>query len=366
MNRTIQNILFIELLGGIGDGLIALPAIQALGRTYPTARLTILTFAPVAELLCSDPLIHTIITVDRSSTHQSQPVRKAVEVVLEDHSFDLIVSDTNYDGIAQLIQSRRALWTITNLWQSPPSDQRVGGRFLEILLMEKVISAESITSPQLYLTATEIQQAQQILHHCPSPLIVLIPDAGMVIKRWPPANFGILGQMLQQQYDATVVIPVGENPATATQIASLIGSNVRIWPRGSLRELAALLAIADLAIASDTGPARIAAALNTPTITLFGPSWHERYGQPAPHINLQGYSDCPERDVRNFTTQRCWYGGECPFDRWHTCLEDITPDTVFAAAVPFLTAATLLSPDRCSNAQRPHCQIHHGIRTSVS
>lgn len=37
MLEPIKQILFIELLGGIGDLVIALPAIQAVARTYPTA-----------------------------------------------------------------------------------------------------------------------------------------------------------------------------------------------------------------------------------------------------------------------------------------------------------------------------------------
>jgi ADP-heptose:LPS heptosyltransferase len=109
----------------------------------------------------------------------------------------------------------------------------------------------------------------------------------------------------------------------------------QIWPRGSLRDLASVLAEADLMIAADTGLARIAAALNVPTITLFGPSWHGRYGQPAPHINLQGFPTCPERNISNFTEQSCWYSGQCPFE-WQTCLDDISPAQVLQATAAFL------------------------------
>jgi hypothetical protein len=81
---------------------------------------------------------------------------------------------------------------------------------------------------------------------------------------------------------------------------------------------------------------RIAAALKVPTITLFGPSWYERYGQPAPHLNLQGFAECSERVIKDFTIQRCWYGGVCPIASWGTCLESISPHDVLSAAVPFL------------------------------
>ena len=330
-----QSILFVELLGGIGDVLIALPAIQALGRAYPGAKLTVLTAAPGGELIKCDPLIHEVICLDLQQDQTAHLARTAVEAVLKRDRFDLIVSDTNYDGIAQVIQQSSTPTVVTNLWRSPPPDQRVGDRFLHILQAEGLIAATHIAPVQLHLTLAERLHAQQQLGAIAQPLVILYPDAGMAIKRWSTANFVHVGRALQQQYQATIVVPIGSDPEQSAQIVQAIGHPATLWAKGTLRELAALMATATLVIASDTGPARMAAALHTPTITLFGPSWHDRYGQPAPHVNLQGDPDCPERDISNFTTQRCWYSGECPFDRWQTCLEDISPAQVLAAAAPF-------------------------------
>ncbi|MBW4582117.1 MAG: hypothetical protein KME42_21335 [Tildeniella nuda ZEHNDER 1965/U140] len=330
-----RTILFIELLGGIGDVLIALSAIQALGRSHPNAKLTVLTFAPGSELLKDDPLIHHVIGIE-PELNQVHQARNVVEALLDRCTFDLIVSDTNYDGIDHVIQVSNALQTVTNLWRSPPSHQRVGDRFLQLLLADGLIQPDAIGTPQLHLTSAEILSAQQQLGHVMPPLVVLYPDAGMAIKRWSTANFVMVGRELHQQYGATIVVPVGSHPEQAEHIASEIGNHAQVWQQGTLRSLGGLMAIADLVIAADTGPARIAAALDTPTITLFGPSWHDRYGQPAPHINLQGYPGCPERNIDNFTTQCCWYSGICPFDGWQTCLDAISPAEVMAAAAPFL------------------------------
>src|SRR3712207_6874310 len=46
---SVREILIVELLGGLGDVLISLQAIQALARSYPKARLTVLTFSPGGE-----------------------------------------------------------------------------------------------------------------------------------------------------------------------------------------------------------------------------------------------------------------------------------------------------------------------------
>ncbi len=268
--------------------------------------------------------------------------RRSLAQLLETNGFDLIISDTNYDGIDRMIE-HGAPRTVTNLWRSrrvsselPPTNQFVSDRFLEILLAEGLIQPQAMLPPRLHLTLLEQQHAQQALASLGRPLIGLIADAGMAIKRWPSKNFIELGQTLQRQYGASLLVPVGSDQTQSEEIASGIGDAARIWPQGSLRDLAAVLACTDLVVAGDTGTARIAAALDIPTITLFGPSWHGRYGQPSPHVNLQGYRECPERVIANFTEQRCWFGGVCPFDQWQTCLEAISPTDVLAAAAPYL------------------------------
>jgi ADP-heptose:LPS heptosyltransferase len=365
MGRQIRHILFIELLGGIGDVLIALPAIHALGRTYPNAKLMVLTFAPGGELLETDPLIGQVVYAPKDRPRQS------VEQILAFNSFDLIVSDTNYDNIADTIkahqqQSSSAPIVVTNLWRSPPPNQQVSDRFLQILGSEGVIAQEYIADNQahLHLSTAERIAAQQALGAAYRPLIVLCPDAGMAIKRWPMANFIVLGKALQQQYGATILVVVGSEVESAVQLANAIladcpNHSVQLCQRSSLRQVAAVLAQADLMIAADTGLARIAAALDVPTITLFGPSWHERYGQPAPHVNLQGFAGCPERIIHNFTEQHCWYSGNCPFE-WQTCLEDITPASVLAAANSLLAQRS-----NCLKQSATGCQDYRFAESSA-
>jgi ADP-heptose:LPS heptosyltransferase len=326
-----RKILFVELLGGIGDVLIALSAIHGLALSYPAAELTVLTFPPGGELLKSDPLIKRVVLAEPGKAKQS------VVELLTRETFDLIVSDTNYDDIDKVIQNSGASQVVTNLWRQPPADELVGDRFVKILLAEGLISPDAIKPAQLHLTAEELSRSQDLFNHVRRPLVFLCPDAGMAIKRWSDVNFITLGQILQQRWGATVIVPVGSDVKQAESIAEGIGGEAQVLPRGKLRDLAAALACADLVIAADTGPARIAAALNVPTITLFGPSWHGRYGQPLPHVNLQGYPQCPERNINNFTVQRCWYGGVCPLDKgWQSCMEGISVDEVLSVVEGFL------------------------------
>jgi len=335
---SVREILFVELLGGLGDVLIPLQAIQALARSYPEARLTILTFSPGGELLEGDPLIHEVVHAPNPDSTCPHRAREAVEELLARGGWDLVVSDTSYDGIDDLIRDCGAPYAVANLWRSPPPDEHVGERFLRILLADGLIEPGAISAPRLHLTPEERSAAAERLADLRRPLVFLLPDAGMEVKRWPEERWGALGRALGNRHGADIVVPVGADPEQASRVAWLVGERARVWPRGSLRELAAALSCADIAMGADTGPLRIAATLDVPTVMLFGPAWHGRYGQPPPHVNLQGHPDCLQRIVSDFTQQPCWYSGMCTLEdrSWRTCLEDISVEDVLATAATFL------------------------------
>ena len=334
----VREILFVELLGGLGDVLISLQAIQALASSYPEARLTVLTFQPGGDLLEGDPLIHGVVQAPKPDLTHPHRAREAVEELLARGGWDLVVSDTSYDDIDALIRDCGAPHTVTNLWRSPPPDEHVGERFLRILLADGLIEPGAISPPRLHLTPEERSAAVERLADLCRPLAFLLPDAGMEVKRWPEERWGALGRALGDRHGADVVVPVGADPEQAWRVARLVGERARAWPRGSLRGLAAALSCADVAVGADTGPLRIAATLDVPTVMLFGPAWHGRYGQPPPHVNLQGHPECPQRVVSDFTQQPCWYSGTCTLeDRpWRTCLEDISVEDVLATTAAFL------------------------------
>lgn len=326
----IRRILFVELLGGLGDVLNSLGAIQALARSHPAARLTVLTFPPGGELLRVDDLIHAVVYAEAGRA------RAAVEEQLARGGWDLVVSDTSYDGIDALIRDSAVPRATTNLWRSPPPDEHVGERFLDLLLSDGLIHEGSIAPPLLRLSPKERANATPALENLERPLVFLLPDAGMEVKRWPEERWGALGRALRERLGADIVVPVGSDEGQAERVAETAAGTV--LPRGTLRELAAALSHADLAVGADTGPARIAAALRVPTVTLFGPSWHGRYGQPPPHANLQGYPPCPQRNVSDFTQQPCWYAGVCTLEgrAWRTCLEDIDVESVLSTTLALL------------------------------
>ena len=70
----------VELLGGLGDVLLVLPAVHALARSHPAAELTVLTFTPGDALLAHDPLVTRVVG---TGDHADGAPRRAVEAELD-------------------------------------------------------------------------------------------------------------------------------------------------------------------------------------------------------------------------------------------------------------------------------------------
>jgi len=81
--------------------------------------------------------------------------------------------------------------------------------------------------------------------------------------------------------------------AAATAIGAAAGERAVVWPRGTLPELVALLARADLVVGGDTGPIHIAAAVGTSTVSLFRVTDARRNApRGSEHIRLQSPLHC--------------------------------------------------------------------------
>jgi ADP-heptose:LPS heptosyltransferase len=329
MNR----ILFVELLGGLGDLVIALPAIHALAVSHPRAEVAVLTFRPGDDILAADPLVARVYLAERGDDADPARPLQAVEALLSRERFDLIVSDTTYAGLASLLEASGAR-TVTNLWRQPPPNQRVEERFLDILHQEGLIApwARSMKA-RLALDAADHMWAAARFP-APARRVLLHPHAGMPIKAWPAERFVALGKALRDELGFEIVVSegVGDESRRARDIVDGLGRGASLLPGGTPRQFAAAAARTDLVIGADTGPLRLAAATGTLAVGLYGPSWHGRYGLRPPGVNLQGCPECPERWVADFTRQRCWYTGLCPLGHWQTCLEDIAVGDVLEAA----------------------------------
>ena len=149
-------------------------------------------------------------------------------------------------------------------------------------------------------------------------------------KCWPADRFAQLADRLVQAFGATVVLLVAPNAAEQAIAQQIVHHatqpviNVGDSPL-TIGEAKALIAQAELVVTNDTGPRHIAIALQRPVITLFGPN--------DPAWTQTGYAD----EVQIIGQAPCvpCEKPHCRRDQ-HLCMESITVDTVYSAAVAIL------------------------------
>ncbi len=332
---TPRRILFVELLGGIGDLIFALPAIDALKRSHRLAAIDVLTFAPGGELLVGDPRVRQVFFARRVKGEGSEKaVRDDLRAILDTCPYDLVISDARHSGIPDVIDASRAERKVSQLWSGAGRDEPIAGLFLRRLREEELIDAASLDSrARVFISDDERRAAAATwasLGLVVERTVILNPHSGVAVKRWPAESFVALGQALAADGWGIAVLG-GDDPALAWKISQLI-PDARFLPRMPLRLTAACLERTCLVVSADTGIAHLASAVGSPVLAIFGPTWSGRYGVAPPSINLQTPFDCPERNPMNFTTQRCWYSGECIFPGKANCCEDVSPATAVEAA----------------------------------
>ena len=155
------------------------------------------------------------------------------------------------------------------------------------------------------------------------PWIGLHTGARPPARRWPADYFAHLADSLALCFHAQILLT--GSPAEAT-IVDAVAEQMTIHPlnlagKTSLGGLAALISELDAFVSNDTGPAHIATAVDTPSITIFGPADHRRWAalDQTRHPIVRHTVECSP----------CGYW-QCPID--HRCLRLIQPERVIEVA----------------------------------
>src|SRR5205085_9017571 len=93
-------------------------------------------------------------------------------------------------------------------------------------------------------------------------------------KRWPIVSYAALADRLIAEVGAAVVFIGARTELDVTEqvVAQMHHQSVVLTGATSLAETGAVLSHCDLLVTNDTGPAHIAAALQRPTLVIFGPT----------------------------------------------------------------------------------------------
>ena len=335
----------------LGDAVMTTPAMERLRASFPEAHIALLATPLTAGLFQGSPLVNEIIEYRR----REQGVKASFDAVRQIRSGRLDVSllfQNAFEaallawlgGIGVRIgfaeQGRSALLTHKLHRGAEHRNRHQTNDYLDIVAeCERVCLGQSFKPeiemplPSLVATLAQRQAAKGKLRHFEitdhHPLIALNTGAtNSRAKCWPADRFAELADRLNKELNAQIVLIGGEAERDyADNVFRQIGKRhtVNLAGKTSMPELIGLLAECDLLVSNDTGPAHVAAALGTPTLTIFGPTNEFETSPTGLHSQL----------IRagNIECARCMHR-DCPID--HRCMTRLTTDAVFAQALKLL------------------------------
>jgi len=278
----------------LGDLVAATGALRALRLGYPEAEISLISLPWATAFSPHLPY------VDRLLTHPGAPGLDGGgdEENLEEflarmraERFDLVVNmhgqgPTSTRLIVRFGARMTAGFTGAGI-AAPPLDVEVPweaevheSRKL-LLLAEKLGGVSTSPEPELRVWEEDHRRARALLPPgLRKPLALVHPGASVPEKRWKEEAFGRVAKgLLRRGYTVAVTGGSGEKGLTR-RVAGLAPGVLDLGGRTDLSTLVALVARADVVVSNDTGPAHLAYASKTPSVTLFGPSTDMRRWGP--------------------------------------------------------------------------------------
>ena len=262
--------LVVRRSGALGDFVLTLPAFAALRRAFPGIRLH----------LIGDPRFSPLARPDEALDHDSPsliplysgtPLPPTLRPFFADCSF-LLAYAVDPEGklaaaLRRLVQCEVLVWD-----PRPSSNQHITAHLLEPLRHHGLPIPDPIPRFTLWPAERAYAQACWRERRLNAPLILIHPGSGGRRKCWPLPGYLALAHRCRQQGLAVLLI----HGPVETDLAAQIEDHpqcrdLALCPPGLL-DLAGLLESAAIFIGNDSGPGHLAAALGTPTLSLFGPT----------------------------------------------------------------------------------------------
>ena len=300
--------------GGLGDLLLATPAIRSLQVRFPRHQLLLCGLAQASEFLHECRLVDRWMSVQATACTALFGGSSPDDPLLKDwlSRCDLAVAWMR-DEAGTLAATLKNCGAAAVLVQSPfRSTLKTGhqsDRFLEIL---QEPAADRLAMKPFHLPDHLREAASSYLQACGLPsdraLLLLHPGSGSRHKCVQPQVLAAVVARLQELGALPLIL---EGPADQESTANLL-YHMPTKPfvlRGvSLCLLAGVLSQVELYVGHDSGITHLAALLGTPTVALFGPTDPERWAPRGSQVVTVRGESChclSWDDVRRCTEKLC-------------------------------------------------------------
>jgi heptosyltransferase-2 len=297
----------------VGDAVMATPMLRAMRERFPAAHIAYLMKRYVKDVYTGMPWVDQVITYRTGKTEKKAGKGQFFDLAarLRAARFDLAVLLPNSFKTALVCKMARIPRVV--------GYERDGRGFL---LTDKLLPVKEkgkfVPSPivkyymglahylgatskdlrlQLFVTDAERRAADEVLSRCGinagvcrpashggAPLVILNPGAQYgAAKLWKQEYFAELADRFVDETGATVLISAipKERAIVESIMRQMRRKAIDLSDKGmTLGSLKEIVRRCDLMVTNDTGPRHIAAAMDVPVVTVFGPThpeWTEIY-----------------------------------------------------------------------------------------
>jgi len=278
-------------LSNIGDVILTTPVIMALMRRFPEAKITVVVGPRAQGILQRSSGLYKVVIYDKKASLFS---KLRFLLVLRQQKYDWVV-DLRNTAIPFLVSCKKRSplfrrFTRTNMRE----------RHLELLerTFEREKAADLVSrekeacSPFQFFNEVDEIFALRALDAVGvkeiNDWILVAAGAASERKRWPVENFRDLIKRLHEQTGKKILLvgSLTERPVAEYMAVQLPGAVKVLCGDLTLAETAALVAKAALLVANDSALMHLGYELGTPTVGIFGPTDHEKYGHTGPKFHI--------------------------------------------------------------------------------
>ena len=327
IKSSIHNILIIRP-GALGDVVVTLPAIEAVRNHFENAQIEIMGYSSFLEIVKGRFYADTISRFDQADIAPLFMRNSSVPASLINKlsNTDLIISFVS-DKEQIMVGNLRASGAKHVIHYEPfPSESEhihIIDHFLRCLDLLGVHHSNKI--PKIFLKGEDVLLGEKFLNDRvvdPKKMLVAVhPGSGSRQKCWPMDRYAEIILWLKEEMDTQILLISG--PADTGIVEAL---RVKVRDKFILVDhlpvpiLAAIIKRCKLFVGNDSGITHLAAAVGTPTISIFAPTDPSMWGPRGEQVKIlykkSPCSPCPSDTRRNCFSQ--------------TCLENVTVEDVIS------------------------------------
>lgn len=329
--KNVRRVLVVRLRS-IGDTVLATPSLIALREFLPDAQIDILLEDWVAPLLEGLDAVDNVIAVGKGAADRMRTAwelnRRGYDVAINLHggttgTFFTFASGARHRiGYTEYQYSflyNHLLTSASEFWQK----QHTHSAEQQLALLGYVgVPFEPDQRSRLPITEAALDSVSEKFADIETDFALMHPAAAFDTKQWATERFARTAEFLHERGLNTVAVAAPKERGVLEKLRA--GSRVAItaFDNLSLPEITALASRARLFVGNDSGIAHIAAAVNTPTVVIFGSS----------NINhWRPWTDVPNAVVREELPCQPCPGYECKEFGDPKCIRSVMPDQVYAA-----------------------------------